>query len=72
MKIGDNNFNKAVSIITSNASSVKVSFNVPIRDNYSSVYPILIHQAAPCLIQRLIEAGFSVGMCDKGAYVEKF
>ncbi len=71
MKIGDNDFKKAVEIITTYVSSVTVSLNVPIRDNYSNVYPILLHDAAPGLIHKLVNAGFSVGICDKGAYVNK-
>ena len=44
MKIGDDNFNKAVEIITGSHLTVKLSFCVPIHDSYSNIFPILIHE----------------------------
>jgi len=72
MKIGDNNFNEAVQIISTFTSKTTVSFNVPINGNYSSVYAILLQDACPGLIGKLFEAGFHIGICDKGAYIDKF
>lgn len=71
MKIGDEKFNEAVNIITNSHLTVKLSFCVPIHDSYSNVYPILIHECPPGLIKLLTDADYSVGMCAKGAYVEK-
>ena len=61
---------KAIAIeIISTTNDVKVSFNVPIIDNYSNVHDILIHESNANLIDKLIEAGFSLSMCKKGLSV---
>ncbi len=72
MKIGDKDFNEALSIITKSPSRVNVTINEPVEDNYSNIYPILLHQACPRLISNLIEAGFAIGVCLKGTWVDKF
>jgi hypothetical protein len=72
MKINDANFRQAVEIISKSTSKVSVSFNVPIRDSYSSVYPIILTDASPSLVKDLMSAGYSIGICSKGAYVDKF
>ena len=72
MKIGDDNFNEALSIIAKSPSRVNITINEPVEDNYSNVYPILLHQACPVLIKDLIEAGFTIGVCLKGTWVDKF
>jgi len=72
MTIGDNHFTTAVKIISSFKSQCTVSFNVPINDNYSNVYPILIKQCAPGLVNELLANGFVIGVCEKGAYVERY
>lgn len=72
MKIGDSNFNKAVEIISLFTSQTTVSFNVPVHDNYCNVYPILLKESCPALVSRLIQEGYSIGISEKGAYVEKF
>lgn len=64
-------FQEAISII-SKSLSAKVSFNVPISDNYSHVYQILIHNSNASLIDDLIKAGFSLSMNDKGLSVDKY
>lgn len=72
MKIGDKNFNEALSIIAKSPSRVNVTINEPVEDNYSNVYSILLHQACAKLIDNLIGAGFSIGVCSKGTWVDKF
>lgn len=64
-------FQKAVEIITA-SNRPKVSFNVPITDNYMHVYPILIHESNADLINKLIAAGFSLSMNPKGLAVDKY
>jgi hypothetical protein len=54
------------------SNSPKVSFRVPVRDNYSNVYDILIHSCNADLINKLKEAGFFLSMCDKGLAVDKY
>lgn len=72
MKIGDRNFNQAVEIIANYQSQTTVCFNVPINGNYGNVYPILLKDACPGLVSNLLEHGYSIGICDRGAYVEKY
>jgi len=62
---------KAVEIITAQ-NSVKCSFNVPVNDNYSNVHDILIHNSNAATINKLVEAGFSLSMCDKGLSIDKY
>lgn len=64
-------FQEALQII-SKSNSIKVSFNVPVKDNYSNVYPILIHNSNAKVISDLISAGFSLSMTDKGLSVNKY
>ena len=45
---------------------ITVSFNTPIADNYSHVYPILIHESNASVLKQLHEAGFSMSMTKKG------
>ena len=72
MKIGDQNFNQAVEIIANYQSQTTVSFNVPINGNYGNVYPILLKEACPGLVISLLAQGYSIGICDRGAYVNKY
>lgn len=62
---------EAISII-SKSNSIKVSFNVPVKDNYSHIYAILIHESNASVINHLINAGFSLSMTTKGLSVDKF
>lgn len=71
MKIGDDNFNKAVEIITGSHLTVKLSFCVPIHDSYSNVYPILIHECPSALTKLLVNAGYMCTMTAKGMDVDK-
>lgn len=64
-------FQEAIQII-SKSNSIKVSFNVPVENNYSHVYDILIHNSNASVINELIEAGFSLSMNDKGLSVNKY
>lgn len=64
-------FQEALQII-SQSNSIKVSFNVPVKDNYSKVYQILIHNSNSTVISDLIAAGFSLSMNDKGLSVTKY
>ena len=51
---------------------ITVSFNTPIADNYSHVYPILIHESNASVLKQLHEAGFSMSMTKKGLEVSKY
>ena len=62
---------EAISIIIK-SNSIKVSFNVPIKDNYSHTYAILIHESNASAINQLVNAGFSLSMTQKGLSVDKF
>lgn len=62
---------QAIQIITGQ-NSVKCSFNVPVNDNYSNVHDVLIHNSNATTINKLIAAGFSLSMCDKGLSVDKY
>ena len=42
MKMHPDDFRRALEIITSN-NRITVSFNTPVKDNYSNTHPILIH-----------------------------
>ena len=42
MNMQESDFRRALEIITRN-NRITVSFNTPIADNYSHVYPLLIH-----------------------------
>jgi hypothetical protein len=65
--------NKALAIeIIAASNSAKVSFNVPVKDHYSTVYEILIHESNADLINKLIAAKFSLSMTTKGLSVEDY
>jgi hypothetical protein len=64
-------FSKAVDIIIA-SNSPKVSFNVPVTDNYTYVHRILIHESNADLTNKLIAAGFKLSMCAKGLSVDKY
>ena len=51
---------------------ITVSFNTPIADNYSHVYPLLIHESNASVLKQLYEAGFSMSMTKKGLEVSKY
>lgn len=62
---------EAIQIIT-RSCNIKVSFNVPVKDNYANVYDILIHNSNASVINELVAAGFSLSMNDKGLSVTKY
>ena len=62
---------KAIEII-SKSNSVKVSFNVPVTNNYSTVYDILIHESNASVINELMSNGYSLSMNQKGLSVNKY
>lgn len=62
---------EAIQIIT-RSNNIKVSFNVPVKDNYANVYDILIHNSNASVINELVAAGFSLSMNDKGLSVTKY
>lgn len=64
-------FNEAISIVTTN-NRIKISFNTPVNDSYSNVYQILIHESNASVINKLVSAGFSLSMCEKGLIVDKY
>mgnify|MGYP000480354598 CR=1 FL=1 len=47
MKMHPEDFRRALEIITSN-NRITVSFNTPVKDNYSNTHPILIHESKRC------------------------
>ena len=63
--------NKAIELI-SVSNSPKVSFNVPVVDNYTTIHDILIHECSPKLIRELVEEGFSLSMTPKGLSVDNY
>lgn len=71
MNMKEKYFAQALEII-SKSNSIKVSFNVPVDNNYSNVYQILIHESNASVIDQLIVAGFSLSMTTKGLSVTKF
>lgn len=64
-------FQQALAII-SKSNSIKVSFNVPVADNYSHVHQILIHESNASVVEELINAGFHLSMSSKGLIVDKY
>ena len=71
MNMQESDFRRALEIITRN-NRITVSFNTPIADNYSLVYPILIHESNASVLKRLHEAGYSLSMTKKGLNVDKY
>ena len=71
MKMQESDFRHALEIITRN-NRITVSFNTPIADNYSHVYPLLIHESNASVLKQLHEAGFSMSMTKKGLEVSKY
>lgn len=64
---------KAAAIaIIAESNSAKVSFNVPVNDNYSNKHEILIHESNADLLNKLFAAGFKLSMCAKGLVVTKY
>ena len=70
MNMQESDFRRALEIITRN-NRITVSFNTPIADNYSQVYPLLIHESNAPMLNQLYGAGFSMRMTKKGVDVSK-
>lgn len=64
-------FQEALVILTTNYA-INVSFNEPIENHVSRVHTILIHRSNATVIKKLVEAGFSLNMTDKGLAVDKY
>ncbi len=62
---------RAIEII-SKSNNAKVSFNVPVKDNFSNTYDILIHECNSALTKKLIKEGYSLSMNNKGLEIDKF
>ena len=52
MKMHPEDFRRALEIITSN-NRITVSFNTPVKDNYSNTHPILIHESNAAVLKQL-------------------
>ena len=52
MKMKPDDFHRALEIITSN-NRITVSFNTPVKDNYSNTHPILIHESNAAVLKQL-------------------
>lgn len=64
-------FKEAFDIISSNGQ-ITVSFNTPVENHVSHTYHLLIHKSNCTVIKKLVDAGFSVCMTEKGLSVDKF
>lgn len=61
----------AIELISA-SNSCKVSFNVPVKNHYSNVFQILIHESNADIINKLIAAGFSLSMTKKGLSISHY
>ena len=64
-------FVKAVMLIAT-SNNCKAQFIVPVKDNYSNTYDILIQESNGKLIDELSKAGYSLSMSSKGLVVNKY
>lgn len=64
-------FAKALEIVTTN-NQITVSFNTPVKDSYSNVFQLLIHDSNASVLKKLHDAGFSLSMHKKGLVVNKY
>lgn len=71
MNMQESDFRRALEIITRN-NRITVSFNTPIADNYSHVYPLLIHESNASVLKQLHKEGYSLSMTNKGLNVDKY
>lgn len=58
--------------IISNSNSCKVSFNVPVENNYNNVHTVLIHECNADCTKKMHEAGYSLFMTEKGLSIDKW
>ena len=59
-------------LILMKSNSVKVSFNVPVENNYSNTHFCLIHECNASLVNELVSMGFSCFMGVKGLSIEHY
>lgn len=71
MKMHPEDFRRALEIITSN-NRITVSFNTPVKDNYSNTHPILIHESNAAALKQLQQEGYSLSMTKKGLRIDKY
>ncbi|WP_458451901.1 hypothetical protein [Alistipes finegoldii] len=71
MNMQESDFRRTLEIITRN-NRITVSFNTPIADNYSHVYPLLIHESNASVLKQLHKEGYSLSMMNKGLNVDKY
>ena len=71
MKMQESDFRRALEIITRN-NRITVSFNTPIADNYSQVYPLLIHERNASQHKHHQDPAFTKTMTKKGLEVSKY
>ena len=71
MKMHPEDFRRALEIITSN-NRITVSFNTPVKDNYSNPHPILIHESNAAVLKQLQQEGYSLSMTKKGLRIDKY
>lgn len=64
-------FVNAIQIISTHHNT-RISINECVNDHVSNVYPILIHECCPAVIDELVAAGYLLGMVAKGLSVDKF
>lgn len=64
-------FVKAVMLVAT-SNSCKAQFIVPVSDNYSHTYDILIQESNAKVIDELKKEGYSLSMCSKGLVVNKY
>ena len=64
-------FVKAVMLIAT-SNCCKAQFIVPVKDNYSQTYDILIQESNGKVVDELIKAGYSLSMSSKGLVVNKY
>ena len=64
-------FVKAVMLIAT-SNKCKAQYIVPVNDNYSHTYDILILESNAKILDELHKAGYSLSMSSKGLVVNKF
>ena len=62
---------KAVMLIAT-SNSCKAQYIVPVNDNYSHTYDILILESNGKILEELHKAGYSLSMSSKGLVVNKY
>ena len=71
LNMKEEDFIKAVLIIAT-SNSAQAQYIVPVDNNYSCTHDILIKSCNANLVNKLIAAGYSLSMCEKGLIVNKY